>query len=398
MSTALVSCGTQTHGILVASSNEFLRRRIIETLKTRRLPAQEALGGADALGKLETTRCRLLLLDHHLADLNATDVVDVIEAKYPWTEVVLLDPDTGRFLLPPNAGDSPRMYEIFSALQSADGHVHTCASSRSAERIAKMVEPLTGMVGTSEAMQHLSRLVRLVAERNTTVLLTGETGTGKELVAQGIHELSGRAQRPIVTVNCAAIPEALLEAELFGYTRGAFTGAVQSRVGRIHAAQGGTLFLDEIGELPLGLQAKLLRFLEEGEVQRLGSSDVFRVAVRVVAATNVQVEQRVAEKQFREDLYYRLAVFPIEIPPLRERGNDVLTIAEHFLRKFATTRATLSEDARQMLTRHAWPGNVRELKHVMERASILAGDAEEITTEHITIRGMGARDRSRRVN
>ncbi len=159
-------------------------------------------------------------------------------------------------------------------------------------------------------MQHVYQLARLVAARDTTVLITGETGTGKELVARGIHEISRRAGNPFVVVNCAAIPEALLEAELFGHARGAFTGAVQSRVGRIHNAHGGTLFLDEIGDLPLTMQAKLLRFLQDGEVQRLGSSDVFRVDVRVVCATNVNLLDHVKQKLFRQDLYYRIAVFP----------------------------------------------------------------------------------------
>jgi transcriptional regulator with GAF, ATPase, and Fis domain len=233
-------------------------------------------------------------------------------------------------------------------------------------------------------MQKLSRMVRLVSPRSTAVLITGPTGSGKELVARAIHDLSPRAERPFVVINCAAIPEALLEAELFGYARGAFTGAVQSRVGRIHAAQGGTLFLDEIGELPMGLQAKLLRFLEYGEVQRLGSSDVFKVDVRVVAATNANLENRVSKGEFRQDLYFRLAVFPIELPPLRERVGDILPIAHEFLRRISADQSALfSEDAEKMLEKHSWPGNVRELMHVIERALILAEGDERITPEHL---------------
>ncbi len=167
------------------------------------------------------------------------------------------------------------------------------------------------------------------------MLITGETGVGKELVAEAVHKLSPRADKPFVTVNCAAIPEALVEAELFGHTRGAFTGAVQSRLGKIHAAQGGTIFFDEIGELPLASQAKLLRFLECGEVQRLGTSDVFRLDARVIAATNVDLEKRIAAGLFREDLFYRLSVFPIEVPPLRERSGDIPLLARHFMERLA---------------------------------------------------------------
>src|SRR4029077_13705173 len=179
--------------------------------------------------------------------------------------------------------------------------------------------------------QEVYRLTRMVAKRDTTVLITGETGTGKELVAEAVHKLSPRAKQPFVVVNCAAIPEALLEAELFGHARGAFTGAVQSRLGKIHAAQGGSLFLDEIGELPLGLQAKLLRFLQSGEVQRLGSADLHRVDVRVICATNVNLGERVEAKQFRMDLFYRLEVFPIALPSLQAREGDIEKLAEHFL-------------------------------------------------------------------
>ena len=175
------------------------------------------------------------------------------------------------------------------------------------------------------------RLARLVAPRDTAVLIVGSTGTGKELIARGIHDLSRRSRGPFVVVNCAAIPESLLEAELFGFTRGAFTGAFQSRLGRIHAAHGGTLFLDEIGELPLSMQSKLLRFVQEGEVQRLGSADLFRVNTRLIAATNADLLQRVRERQFREDLYYRLAVFPIHLPPSANRAEDILPLAQHFL-------------------------------------------------------------------
>jgi transcriptional regulator with GAF, ATPase, and Fis domain len=239
-------------------------------------------------------------------------------------------------------------------------------------------------------MRELTRLIRLVAPRSAAVLIEGETGTGKEVVASAIHRLSSRAHKPLTVLNCAAIPESLLEAELFGHTRGAFTGAVQSRVGRIEAANGGTLFLDEIGELPLALQAKLLRFLECGEIQRVGDNEITRVDVRVIAATHRDLEQRVVDGGFRLDLYHRLAVFPIEVPALRERLEDLPLLSEHLLARLGgdgpSPAPPLSDSALRALEDHLWPGNVRELAHVLERAVILATDSPCITAEHIRCR------------
>ncbi len=240
------------------------------------------------------------------------------------------------------------------------------------------------MVGDSEPMQRAYELTRMVAVRDTTVLLMGESGTGKDLVAQEIHQISPRRKQPFVVVNCSAIPETLLEAELFGYSKGAFTGAVQSRIGRIHAAHGGTLFLDEIGDMPLSLQSKLLRFLEQGEVQRLGGNDNLKVDVRVVAATNVKLKQQIEKQLFRDDLYYRLAVFPIYLPPLRERMGDLESLVAAFLVKFHAGKV-LTDEAMQVLEKHNWPGNVRELRNVIERATILVGADREIRAEHISL-------------
>jgi len=225
-------------------------------------------------------------------------------------------------------------------------------------------------------------MTRMVAVRNTTVLITGESGTGKDLVAQEIHLVSPRRKQPFVVVNCSAIPESLLEAELFGYSKGSFTGALQSRIGRIHAAHGGTLFLDEIGDMPLSLQSKILRFLEQGEVQRLGDNDNLKVDVRVVAATNADLKKLIAEQKFREDLYYRLAVFPIHLPPLRERMEDLEELATAFVNKFHPG-VTLSPEALAVLAHHSWPGNVRELRNAIERATILVGNEPEIKAKHI---------------
>jgi transcriptional regulator with GAF, ATPase, and Fis domain len=233
-------------------------------------------------------------------------------------------------------------------------------------------------------MQHVFELTHMVASRDTTVLVTGESGTGKDLVAQAIHLISPRQKQPLVVINCAAIPESLLEAELFGYVKGSFTGAVQSRIGRIHSAHGGTLFLDEIGDMPMSLQSKILRFLEQGEVQRIGGNDNLKVDVRVVAATNADLRGLVKQHLFREDLYFRLAVFPIKLPPLRERIEDLEKLTEAFLEKFCPG-VILSPGALDTLRRHDWPGNVRELRNVIERASIVLGREREILPAHILV-------------
>lgn len=250
------------------------------------------------------------------------------------------------------------------------------------------VASLPGMVGSSREMQSLAHAVRLVAPRTTTVLIEGPTGTGKELVAHAIHQLSPRAGRPFIVLNCAAIPEALLEAELFGHTRGAFTGAIQSRTGRMEAAHGGTLFLDEIGEMPMPLQAKVLRFLEAGELQRIGENEPVRVDVRVIAATHQPLQKCVDEGKFRSDLYFRLAVFPVETPSLAERRGDIPELATYFLEKLGQQgpSKTFHPEAMEKLCSHAWPGNVRELGHVVERAYILAEDRPTITTAEIRMR------------
>jgi DNA-binding NtrC family response regulator len=349
---------------------------------------QEVSGGADALVKLESGDWQLLFLDRRLPDLDAEEVIQIIKARFPGIEVVMLDSDGGaipqfsaRGTAHFHAWLKPRASELTPG-ESAGPHLLAKPEPSSAE-----ISPLPGMVGSSKRMQRLYQLTRLVAPRSTTVLILGATGTGKELVARAVHQLSSRSGAAFVVVNCAAIPETLLESELFGFSRGAFTGAVQSYSGRIHAAQGGTLFLDEIGEMPLSLQAKLLRFLEQKEVQRLGSSDPIRVDVRVVAATNVALERQVEEGRFRKDLYYRLSAFPLELPALSERREDILPLAKHFLRLTGSAgRAIspgLSEEAVRRLEMHSWPGNVRELQQVMERAAILADGTDQIRGQHL---------------
>lgn len=262
-----------------------------------------------------------------------------------------------------------------NTIQQAISHSRLSVENRELRRQLTDESRDSEILGRSEATKDLLSLIRTVAPTDATVLVTGESGTGKELVARALHAGSPRARRPLVTVNCAALAENLLESELFGHERGAFTGADRRRDGRFRQADGGTLFLDEIGELPLSLQAKLLRALQQGEVQRLGSDVSDHVDVRVIAATNRNLVKEVEEHRFREDLYFRLNVITIEVPPLRDRIDDIPLLAAHFLSRFAErnhkTVRGFEPQAMDMLLRYPWPGNIRELENAVERAVIL---------------------------
>ena len=245
------------------------------------------------------------------------------------------------------------------------------------------------LVGESRPMAELRGLIRLIAPHNSTVLITGETGTGKELVARAIHKVSQRACSELVAVNCGALPENLIESELFGHTKGAFTGAIGPRVGRFEQAHKGTLFLDEVGEMPLSLQVRLLRVLQERELQRVGSSDTCKIDVRVIAASNRRLTQELSAGRFREDLYYRLNVIPVHVPALRDRSQDIPTLAEHFvdricLREGVPTKR-LSDEAMRRLVEYSWPGNVRQLENDIEKAVLLSGSRETLYLGDINI-------------
>lgn len=397
MEAGVVLSAASMRKVVLASADASLRTRLKASLAGMRWEVFEAAGGAEAIARVDDVHPEALLVDNWLPDLEVGEFAGQIRALYPAVELMRMDGSID------GSARSPRRNELLHALremQSAPANDtaawNTAAVSVPAPRIMeddlrRTGEPVTAvpeMIGDSAAMRELARLIRLVAPRLTTVLIEGETGAGKEVVAKAVHRLSDRAGKPFVVLNCAAIPEALLEAELFGHTRGAFTGAVQSRTGRIEAAHGGTLFLDEIGEMPLALQAKMLRFLECGELQRVGDNEMTRVDVRIIAATHQPLEQRSAEGSFRLDLYHRLAVFPIEVPPLRERMDDLASLAEYVLTKMGQRmpRKRLSASAMSRLKEYNWPGNVRELMHVLERGTILAGDRMEITADEIRYR------------
>jgi len=264
------------------------------------------------------------------------------------------------------------------------GNNHLCiardaANSASDVRFPKKEIParpgFEGIVGQSRALSEVLDLVEMAAPSDSTVLLLGETGTGKELIARAIHDHSHRRSQTFVKVNCAAIPSGLLESELFGHERGAFTGAIEQRIGRIELADQGSLFLDEIGDIPLELQPKLLRVLQEREYERLGSTRTKQVNVRVVAATHHNLEEMILQKQFRSDLYYRLNVFPITIPPLRERAEDIPMLVRHFVRQYSQrmskTIEAISPETTEALVRYPWPGNIRELQNIIERSVVI---------------------------
>lgn len=401
---------------VLASADLSFRQRVRDALTDLRWQVREAGGGAEALAHLDAFPAETVIVDSWLPDLEIREFIAEFEQLHPGVDLVTVDDSSERS----NNPRSPRRNEVLFALrrgQDADGAVWNGApvlgrdvraeavagpalverhvngqvpdlrrASGEAEVESRRVPAAAGasrlpeFVGEHHAMLEVSRRIRLVAPRTTPVLVQGPTGTGKELVARALHRLSPRSSRPFVALNCAAIPEALLEAELFGHTRGAFTGAVQGRVGRIEAAQGGTLFLDEIGEMPLALQAKLLRFIESGEVQRVGENEPVKVDVRLIAATHRPLAQLAREGGFRADLYYRLAVFLIRTPSLRAHKEDLPQLVSHFLRRMGETSPakSLNLDAMDLLAAHGWPGNIRELEHVLERAWILAEDRPEI--------------------
>src|ERR1700690_3420791 len=410
--------------ILVASPSPAVRQRVLESLASPARRFEQAAGGAEALVHLESGFWQVLFLDRRLPDLDAEELSNTVHQRFPGIEVVLLDPERDGGANVNDGEDGPEMWPAPSADEdqrkgedegTKASHAPLAgrllsntllldAASSDAPSIGAIgapsvffapsvfSAPLPGMIGNSRIMQSVYRLARLLAPRDTAVLITGPTGCGKEVVARAIHHLSPRAGRRFAVVNCAAIPETMLEAELFGYARGAFTGAMQSYAGRIQAAQGGTLFLDEIGEMPLSLQPKLLRFLEQKELQRLGSAEVVRVDVRIVSATNAHLLSLVREGKFREDLYYQLCGFPIDIPPLRDRMGDLMQLAAHFLEKYSASRPgpQLSGGAMQMLKNHLWPGNIRELQNVIERALILSSGGNVIRAEHLMLGDSGA--------
>jgi two-component system response regulator PilR (NtrC family) len=377
--------------LLLVDDEAAFRDAIAERLQETGFTVAQAGTGEEALDRLSQFAFDILVTDLRLPGVDGRAVLDEALARYPEIIAVVI---TG-------FGTVREAVEI--TRRGAEGFItkpfqfeellHELTVSIDRRRLksenaylrAQLHERfgIEGIVGRTPTMAHLFELLRTVAATSSTVLVSGETGTGKELAARAIHDASPRRSQRFVAINCSAIPETLLEAELFGHVRGAFTGAVANRQGRIEQANRGTLFLDEVGTMSPALQAKLLRVLQAREFERVGDSQTVKVDVRVIAATNADLKKMVEDGSFREDLYYRLNVIPVRMPPLRERRADVPLLAQHFLDRFGREnptrgRVTLTQDAQQTLMAYSWPGNVRQLENVVERTYALSPGKTQI--------------------
>ena len=379
--------------ILVADDHDSLRRGIVRALSDARHEVDEAPNGNVAIEKLHEGQYDVVLSDLKMGGSDGLDVLRTAKSLHPSTAVILMTAfgsvHTAVEAMKIGAFDYVQkpfeIEEMELKVEKAIEHRRLRHEIEYLRHTQQDIYDFDRIVGASGALQSVLAVVRKVAKSNTTVLIRGETGTGKELIAGAIHHNSLRAARNFVKVNCAALQENLLESELFGHEKGAFTGADKQRVGRFEQADGGTLFLDEIGDMSANTQAKILRVLQEHEFERLGGTRTLRVDVRLIAATNRNLPQMVASGQFREDLYYRLNVVSIETPPLRERKEDILPLATHFIRRFATELKKrldgLDTDAQKLLVRYNWPGNIRELENAIERAALLAESAMIVSTD-----------------
>ncbi len=382
--------------VLVVEDKESLRTMLRKTLEERGYEVEEAADAYEARRRLASQRFLVVLTDLRLPAGSGLDVLAAARDADPETPVIVMT----AFGTVEEAVRAMKGGAADFLTKPVDTDHLLLLLERAVDRRRLLTEyvllkeeyqrrfDLPRVLGESPALKESLLAIQRAAATDATVLILGESGTGKELLARALHQLSDRARRPFVAINCAAIPEALLENELFGHEKGAFTGASARKVGKAELAHHGTLFLDEIADLPLSLQAKILRLVQEKQFERVGGVQTLTIDVRLVAATNRDLREAVARKEFREDLFFRLSVFPVEIPPLRRRRGDVLPLAEAFLERFGRELGRrglrLGEVARSALLAHPWPGNVRELQNCLERAVILCR-GQEILPEHLRL-------------
>jgi len=364
--------------ILIVEDERNLRRVLAAVLRAEGFSVMEAESGEGALELLANDIPSLILSDQRLPGISGVELLHAV--KKQWPEIP--------FLISTAYGEIEQAVEVIKAgaehylTKPVDEGELIALIRQILERRGRQVPPLRqaprrhGLIGVSRAIQQLLETIDLVAPAPSNVLITGESGTGKELVARALHNASPRREQPFVAFNCGAIPLELVESEIFGYERGAFTGAIRSQPGKLEAAAGGTLFLDEIGDMPLPMQVKLLRALQEREFNRLGTHQTIRLEARVIAATHIDLKEAIKEGRFREDLYYRLNVIPLHIPPLRERRADIIPLVQHFLGKICNEigreAVTMDADALAALEAYSWPGNIRQLENLLERMVVLS--------------------------
>lgn len=373
--------------ILVADDEESIRWVLSKALGKKGFTVDLASSGNEALALSRRYAHDLAVLDIKMPGMSGLELLSTLHDERPGMPVVIMTAESsmknaveamkrGAYDYLPKPFDLDLLEAIVLRAQKAAATSDEVTRLREEMRERQLHEK--PIIGNGKAIQEIFKLIGRIAPSDATVLITGESGTGKELVARAIHFNSNRLDKPFVALNCAAIPRELLESELFGHEKGAFTGAHERKAGKFEQANNGTIFLDEIGDMPLELQAKLLRVLQEKEITRTGGNQTLRIDVRIIAATNQNLEEKVKNKEFREDLYYRLNVVPIDLPPLRERKEDIPMLVTHFIARarheFGVSTTGCDEAAFKLLKRHDWPGNVRELENTIQRAAILSPD------------------------
>ena len=399
--------------VLVVDDDEGVRTAVTWALEADGFEVTTVSDPVEGLEAAVQPNLDVALFDINMPNLSGIDLLRAVKQRNPALEVIMMTASTSPQIAieAVRSGAYDYLTKPFESSDAVALVVGRACEHRQLieknkvlqEKVQKQANQLGGpeMVGLSPSMVALERLINSIAMTHATVLIQGESGTGKELVARAIHERSNRRDKPFVVINCSAIPENLLESELFGHEKGSFTGAIKDAKGVFEAADGGTLFLDEIGDMALSTQVRLLRAIQQGEIKPVGSSQVVNVDVRLVAATNVNLKQAIASGRFREDLYYRLNVIPIPIVPLRERAEDIPLLAHHFLKKLVVRHGKdltgFTPEAMQALTRHAWPGNVRELENLVERMVILC-QTRTVTKADLPIEVLGVRDPDEQVD